>query len=78
MVKRVFCSDQFQRVALNGFQSQWSEVTSGVLQGLVPGPLLFVLYINDIAETIRRELGIFANDTKIYSIINSVNDVEEL
>ena len=65
---------------MNGVQSHWSEVTSGVPQGSVLGPLLFaiVLYINDVAEIIRCKLGIFADDTKIYSIINSVRNVEEL
>ena len=65
---------------LNGVQCHWFKVTSGVPQGLVFGPLLFVLFciINDIAETIWCKLGIFADDTKIYSIINNVMDVEEL
>ena len=67
-----FLNGRLQRVVLNGVQSHWSEVTSGVLQGSVLRPLLLVLYIN--------KLGIFTDDTKIYSIINSVRDVhvEEL
>ena len=40
------------------------------------GPQLFILYINDVAETIRCKLGIFTDDTKFYSIINSVKNVE--
>ena len=75
---RSFLNGRFQRVVLNGVQSHWSEVTSGVPQGSVLGPLLFVLYINDVAETIQCKLGIFADDTKIYSIINSARDVEKL
>ena len=51
-----------------------SLVTSGVPQGSVLGPLLFVLYINDIAEVIQSELGIFADDTKIFSIIRDICD----
>ena len=58
-----------QRVVLNGSESQWSDITSGVPQGSVLGPLLFVSYINDIAEFIQCQLGVFADDTKIYSII---------
>ena len=64
-----FLSDRLQRVVLNGEVSEWLEVTSGVPQGSVLGPLLFVLYINDIAEDIQRDLEVFADDTKIYSII---------
>jgi len=44
----------------------------------VLGPLLFVLYINDIAEFIQCQLGVFADDTKIYSIIRSISDVIKL
>ena len=69
---------RYQRVVLNGVNSEWSEVTSGVPQGSVLGPLLFVLYINDIAEIIKCQLGIFADDTKIYSVIKSLCDVVNL
>ena len=68
----------YQRVVLNSVNSEWSEVTSGVSQGSVLEPLLFVLYINDIAEIIKCQLGIFADDTKIYSVIKSLCDVVNL
>ena len=73
-----FLQGRSQRVVLNGIQSQWLEVTSGVPQGSVLGPLLFVLYINDIAENIQCKLGVFADDTKIYSIINNMCNTMEL
>ena len=67
-----------QRVVLNKIASYWSEVTSGVPQGSLLGPLPFVLYVNDIAEVIQSELGIFADDTKIFSIIRDICDVIKL
>ena len=73
-----FLQGRSQRVVLNGIQSQWLEVTSGVPQGSVLGPLLFVLYINDIAENIQCKLGVFADDTKMYSIINNMCNTMEL
>ena len=64
-----FLHNRSQRVVLNGTESQWSDVTSGVPQGSVLGPLLFVLYINDKAEFIECQLGVFADDTMMYKII---------
>ena len=51
---------------MNGTTSEWSNITSGVSQGSVLGLLLFVIYINDIAELIECQLGIFADDTKLF------------
>ena len=73
-----FLQGRSQRVVLNGIPSQWLVVTSGVPQGSVLGPLLFVLYINDIAENIQCKLGVFVDDTKIYSIINNMCNTMEL
>ena len=67
-----FLHGRSQRVMLNVYEFQWSDITSGVPQGSVLGPLLFVLYINDIAEFIQNKLSVFADDTKMYSIIRSV------
>jgi len=62
---------------LNGIQSEWTNVASGVPQGSVMGPLLFVLYINDFPDIVTW-INVFADDAKIYSIIKSECDAIEL
>ena len=58
-----------QRVSLNGFNSEYSEIESGVPQGSVLGPLLFLVYINDLEKNIKSNVKFFADDTMLYSIV---------
>ena len=58
-----------QRVVLNGQTSGWAPIRSGVPQGSVLGPLLFLIYINDLEEGIISKIKFFADDTSIYSIV---------
>ena len=51
---------------MNGADSSWSQVTSGIPQGSVLGPLLFMLFINDMPDDIMSSIKIFADDTKVY------------
>jgi len=71
---RNFLLNRLQRVAINGCLSDWVNVQSGVPQGSVPGPLLFILYVNDILDLIESKARLFADDTKIYSVIRNFDD----
>ena len=64
---KAFLSNRRQRVQIQGSYSQWSPVVSGVPQGSVLGPLLFLLYVNDAPDSVTNSLmKLFADDTKIY------------
>ena len=67
-----------QCVVLDGETSNPVPVLSGVPQGTVLGPLMFLLYINDIANDIDSPLRMFADDCLLYGIINSREDTIQL
>ena len=58
-----------QRVVLNGSMSNYSAIESGVPQGSVLGPLLFLIYINDLERNIKSNIKFFADDTMLFSIV---------
>ena len=62
-----------QRVVLNGFHSEYEAIESGVPQGSVLGPLLFLIYINDLEKNLKCNVKFFADDTMLYSIVEEVN-----
>ena len=73
---KAFLTGRSQTVVLEGESSSEIPVKSGVPQGSVLDPLLFLLYINDLPENIHSQVRFFADDTAIYITINnhSVSD----
>jgi hypothetical protein len=67
-----------QRVVINGEASEWEDVLSGIPQGSILGPLLFLIYINDIDCGIISNILKFADDTKIYGKVGTSRGIEEL
>ena len=73
-----FLRNRRQKVAVNGEESNWSNVLSGVPQGSVLGPVLFVVYINDLPETVHSTVKMFADDTKLFSDTSLEENYREL
>ena len=71
-------TDRKQRVVLKGCRSSWCNVASGVPQGSVLGPLLFISYINDIDASVLSNVLKFADDTKLYREVSSCDDATML
>ena len=67
-----------QRVVVGGECSQDSQVKSGVPQGTVLGPLMFLLYINDIGAHTGSSIRLFADDCLLYRVIQDANDAQAL
>ena len=73
-----FLSDRSQQVVLEGKYSDSCPVLSGVPQGTVLAPLLFLLYINDISSNIQCTLQLYADNILIYTTIKSLDDYNRL
>ena len=65
-----FLSDRKQRVTIDGKYSEWTKIDAGVPQGSLLGPILFLVFINDIVEVVESDIRIFADDTFIYRIMD--------
>ena len=66
-----YLSGRYQRVILNGSCSSFLAITSGVPQGSILGPLLFLIFINDLVDNIESDIFLFADDTSLLSIDES-------
>ena len=71
-------TDRRQRVVVDGEVSNWKSVLSGVPQGSVLGPILFLIYINDLDDSITSNVLKFADDTKLFRKVNTDDDKQHL
>ena len=63
-----------QRVVIGQDSSDWTSVKSGIPQGSVLGPVLFVIFINDLPDALSSASKIFADDTKLYRTVKEPRD----
>jgi len=70
-----FLAGRTQQVIVSGEKSSVSSVTSGVPQGTVLAPLLFLCFINDITSNISSSIKLYADDVLIYRYVNTKEDV---
>jgi len=75
-----FLSDRTQAVKVGTNRSSFTSVLSGVPQGSVLGPLMFLLCINDIVDVLGPDLTVklYADDIKLYSLIDNVGSTDVL
>ena len=73
-----FLKDRRQRVSIRGSVSNWLPVDSGVPQGSVLGPILFLFYINDLVDGLECAILLFADDAKIFREMRTPEDIEAL
>ena len=73
-----FLSNRSQQVVLDNISSNSISVTSGVPQGSVLGPCLFLFYINDLPDCVSSNVRLFADDTILYRKILTENDSKSL
>ena len=69
-----YLSDRFQRVILNGQFSSWKPILAGVLQGSLLGPLLFLIYINDLTNELNSNAKLFADDKSLFTLVKDKNE----
>ena len=73
-----FLAERRQCVVINGKRFAWEKVISGIPQGSVLGPILFVIYINDLPDVLKGHVKMFADDTKVFTHIRDQKDSDIL
>ena len=71
-----YLEDRQQRVIIKSYTSNYKTVSAGVPQGLVLGPLLFLIYIYDIADSLLSLTRLFADDSSLFYSASSILDIE--
>ena len=67
-----FLKNRQQRVVLNGQSSSWTKVNAGVPQGSILGPLLFLIYINDLPNGLQSNPKLFADSTSLFCTVQDI------
>ena len=67
---RSFLNDRYQRVVIHGQHSDWAPLLAGVPQGSILGPLLFLIYINDLPDNLNSLVKLFADDASLFSTVH--------
>ena len=67
-----FLKDRKQSVALNGQNSSWENIQAGVPQGFILGPLLFLIYVNNLSDNVSTNVKLFADDTSLFCVVHDI------
>ena len=62
-----------QRVVLNGQYSSWVDIRAVVSPGSILGPLLFLIYVNELPNGLKSECKLFADDTSLFSVVHDIS-----
>ena len=72
-----YLTNREQRVVIPGAMSNWVSITAGVPQGSILGPLLFLIYINDIVKEVDSHIRLFADDTSLFLKVDHISSAAE-